>query len=102
MPAPRYTSFADFYPFYLSEHQNATSRRLHVLGTSLALGFVLLALASQNACWLLVALVQGYAFAWVGHFFFEHNRPATFQHPFYSLLGDFVMYRDMILGKVPF
>ena len=59
MPAPRYTSFADFYPFYLSEHQNATSRHLHVLGTSLALGFVLPALASPNAWWLLVALVQG-------------------------------------------
>jgi hypothetical protein len=46
--------------------------------------------------------VAGYSFAWVGHFFFEKNRPATFQHPFYSLLGDFVMYRDMVLGRVPF
>ena len=102
MSAQRYTSFADFYPFYLSEHQNATSRRLHVLGTSLALGFVLLALASQNAWWLLVALVQGYAFAWVGHFFFEHNRPATFQHPLYSLMGDWRLWWEVITRKRPF
>ena len=100
--ATRYTSFADFYPFYLSEHQNTTSRRLHVLGTSLALGSIMLALASQNAWWLLAALVQGYAFAWVGHFFFEHNRPATFQHPLYSLMGDWRLWWEVITRKRPF
>ena len=65
----RYKTFAEFYPFYLSEHENIVSRRLHIVGTSLALIIVIIALASQNWWLLLVALLQGYAFAWVDHFF---------------------------------
>lgn len=98
----QFNSFAEFYPYYLSEHGNSTSRRLHFIGTSLVI-FILALAIGKAAWWLLLALpVAGYSFAWVGHFFFEKNRPATFQHPLYSLMGDFVMYRDMILGKVPF
>jgi len=98
----QFNSFAEFYPYYLSEHGNSTCRRLHFIGTSLVI-FILAFAIGKGAWWLLWVLpVAGYSFAWVGHFFFEKNRPATFQHPFYSLLGDFVMYRDMILGKVPF
>ena len=98
----RFNSFAEFYPYYLGEHSNPVCRRLHFVGTSLVIALLAYALASANG-WLLLAVpVAGYSFAWVGHFFFEKNRPATFQHPLYSLLGDFVMYRDMILGKVPF
>ena len=97
-----YRSFDDFYPFYLSEHANRTSRRLHFVGSSIAL--VLLALAAWTGSWWLVvvALLEGYAFAWVGHFFFEHNKPATFKYPFYSLAGDFIMYKDMLIGKIRF
>ncbi|MNE19968.1 hypothetical protein D3C80_1130690 [compost metagenome] len=51
---------------------------------------------------LLALPFAGYGFAWVGHFFFEKNRPATFKHPLYSLIGDFAMYRDMLRGKVSF
>jgi hypothetical protein len=98
----RFNSFAEFYPYYLSEHSNSTCRRMHFVGTSLVI--FILALAIGKGAWLmLLALpLAGYSFAWVGHFFFEKNRPATFQHPLYSLLGDFVMYRDMVLGRVPF
>jgi len=100
--AKRFNSFAEFYPYYLSEHSNSTCRRLHFIGTSLVLLVFTLALI-VGTWWLWIALpVAGYGFAWVGHFFFEKNRPATFQHPFYSLLGDFVMYRDMLSGKVAF
>lgn len=97
-----FTRFADFYPYYLQEHQNSRCRRLHFVGTSLVI--FLLAFVVGSASWGLLWLVPlaGYGFAWAGHFFFEKNRPATFQHPIYSLLGDFIMYRDMILGKVPF
>lgn len=99
---PRFNSFAEFYPYYLGEHSNPTCRRLHFVGTSLVIALLAYALASANA-WLLLAVpVAGYGFAWVGHFFFEKNRPATFTYPLYSLLGDFALYRDMLRGKVRF
>lgn len=98
----KFNSFAEFYPYYLSEHGNSTCRRLHFIGTTLVIGILAYAIGRGSLVLLLALPVAGYTFAWVGHFFFEKNRPATFQHPFYSLLGDFVMYRDMILGKVPF
>ena len=98
----RYSSFTDFYPFYLSEHSNRTCRRLHFVGTSLGLVFFASALATQNWWFLLAGLVCGYAFAWVGHFFFEHNRPATFTYPLYSFLGDWVMWKDMLSGRIKF
>ena len=98
----RYSSFADFYPFYLSEHSNRTCRRLHFIGTTLGLFFLLHALSTLNFWWLLAGLVCGYAFAWVGHFFFENNRPATFTHPFYSFVGDWVMWKDHLTGKIKF
>jgi len=94
--------FADFYPFYLQEHRNSTCRRLHFIGTTLVIVIAATALFSANWPLLWVLPLAGYTFAWVGHFFFEKNRPATFKHPFYSLLGDFVMYRDMLTGKVSF
>jgi hypothetical protein len=98
----RFNSFAEFYPYYLSEHSNSTCRRLHFIGTTLVI--LILTLTIGRGAWMLLWTLPlaGYSFAWVGHFFFEKNRPATFQHPFYSLLGDFVMYRDMVLGRVPF
>jgi hypothetical protein len=100
--AKRYASFSEFYPFYLSEHANRTCRRLHFVGTSLGLLFLLHAIATLNPWWLLAGLVCGYAFAWVGHFFFEHNRPATFKYPFYSFAGDWVMWKDHLVGKIRF
>ena len=98
----RYDSFSDFYPFYLSEHRNRTCRRLHFVGTSFALAFLVQAIESLNGWWLLVALAAGYALAWTGHFFFERTRPATFSHPFYSFAGDWVMWRDILAGKIAF
>ena len=103
MPAANtYTRFADFYPYYLQEHRDSTCRRLHFVGTTLVILIMLSALLSGNWLMLWVLPLAGYSFAWVGHFFFEKNRPATFKHPFYSLLGDFAMYRDMLRGKVKF
>jgi hypothetical protein len=77
----RYRSFREFYPFYLGEHANPVCRRLHFVGSWGVLALVAVAIVQHNAWWLLAALACGYAFAWVGHFFFEHNRPATFRHP---------------------
>ena len=97
-----FQSFREFYPYYLGEHENRTCRRLHFAGSCVALGLLAAAVVTLNAWWLLAALVSGYAFAWVGHFFFEHNKPATFKHPFYSFAGDWVMFKDMLTGKIRF
>lgn len=96
----QYQSFKEFYPYYLSEHQNLTSRRLHVIGTLLTI--IILITSLVTATWPLLALVPicGYAFAWIGHFFFEKNKPATFTYPLWSLLGDFVMLKDVLTGKI--
>ena len=96
----RFHSFSEFYPFYLEEHSNLTCRRLHFVGTTLVIAFVATALISGNYLWFAAVPFAGYGFAWVGHFFFEHNRPATFKNPFYSLWGDFVMFKDMLLGRI--
>jgi hypothetical protein len=98
----RFDSFREFYPFYLSEHANRTSRRLHVVGTATVLILAVIAGWTHDARWLLAALVCGYAFAWTGHFFFEKNRPATFRHPLYSFMADWVMFKDILVGRIPF
>lgn len=98
----RYTSFAEFYPYYLQEHSNATCRRLHYVGSLLVLGVLAYALLAQQWLWLLTIPLVGYGFAWVGHFVFEKNRPATFQYPLYSLLGDWVMLKDAFTGRIKF
>jgi hypothetical protein len=67
-----------------------------------ALCLLITAMVTLNPWWLLVGVLQGYAFAWVGHFFFEKNKPATFEHPGYSFLGDWVMFKDMLTGKIEF
>ncbi|MEL7451396.1 MAG: DUF962 domain-containing protein [Pseudomonadota bacterium] len=95
-----YSSFAEFYPYYLSEHANPTCRRLHFVGSWLVLGVVAAAAALGNAWLLLLVPVVGYGFAWLGHFFFEKNRPATFRYPFYSLAGDWVMFWHILTGRV--
>jgi hypothetical protein len=98
----RYASFAEFYPFYLSEHSNATCRRLHLLGSALVLATLVFAITTR-AWWALALLpVIGYGFAWAGHFFFQKNRPATFTYPLYSLAGDWVMLRDVLTGRIKF
>lgn len=98
----RFTSFAEFYPYYLQEHSNATCRRLHYVGSLLVLGVLGYALLTQQWLWLLAIPLVGYGFAWVGHFVFEKNRPATFEYPFYSLLGDWVMLKDAFTGRIKF
>lgn len=97
-----FASFREFYPYYLSEHADVTCRRLHYLGSTLALCCLGLLAATGSAWWLLAGLVAGYGCAWIGHFVFEKNRPATFKHPFYSFAGDWVMFADMLRGRIRF
>ena len=96
----RFASFREFYPFYLSEHRNAACRRLHFAGSAIVLA--LIALAFVMRAWWLLALVPvaGYGFAWVGHFGFEKNRPATFKYPLWSFAGDWKMWALMLTGRM--
>lgn len=95
-----FSSFREFYPYYLGEHADVRCRRLHFAGSWVVLLVVVVAIASANAWWLLLAPVAGYGFAWVGHYVFEKNRPATFTHPLYSLMGDWRMFWDVLRGRV--
>ncbi|WP_028694848.1 DUF962 domain-containing protein [Pseudomonas cremoricolorata] len=98
--ATRFRSFKEFYPYYLDEHRDRTCRRLHFVGTTLVIALLAYGIGSGNWRVLLAVPVAGYGFAWVGHLFFEKNRPATFTYPFYSLIADFAMFRDILRGKV--
>ena len=97
-----YDSLDKFYPYYLEQHQNATCRLLHFSGTLLL--FILIGLsvflANYSLLWFLPLV--GYGFAWAGHFFFEKNKPATFQYPLYSLASDFIMFWHLLTGKERF
>jgi hypothetical protein len=97
--APPFATFREFYPYYRAQHSTAGCRRLHVLGTLLAILLVALALGTGHPGWLLVAPVAGYAPAWLGHWLFERNLPATFRHPLYSLYGDLVMLAEVLTAR---
>ncbi len=69
------------------------------MGTSLAAVLLLLALATQKWWLIAVAFLEAYALAWIGHFFFEHNRPATFKYPLLSFLGDWRLWWDILARR---
>jgi hypothetical protein len=96
----RVSTYKEFWPYYVSQHLNPMCRGLHFLGTSLVILFLLAAVLFLSRAWLLASLLAGYGFAWVGHFFFEKNQPATFTHPLWSLRADFRMFRLTLLGRM--
>ncbi|MGO9830448.1 MAG: Mpo1-like protein [Myxococcaceae bacterium] len=96
----RIQSFEQFWPYYLGEHSRPGTRLLHLVGTTLAICLLLSAVTTGRWLLLIAALVCGYAFAWVGHFFVEHNRPATFRYPFWSLAADFRMWWAALTGRL--
>ena len=95
--AREFNSFREFYPYYLAEHSDRRCRMTHYVGSTLVLAIIAGALLTQQWVYLWLIPLVGYGFAWLGHFLFEHNRPATFKHPWYSLMGDWVMYKDAIV-----
>lgn len=98
--AIKISSFKEFYPFYLKQHSNKICRLLHVIGTTIVFALSFTALYHNNhVLWLFVP-ISGYGFAWIGHFFFEKNKPATFKYPMWSLRSDFKMYFDILSGKI--
>lgn len=102
MTYQKYSNFKEFYAFYLTEHLNPTNRILHFTGTSIALCLLIYAIFSQNLIFILLGIFAGYFCAWVGHFVFEKNRPASFKQPLYSFIGDWYMWFQLITGKQKF
>ncbi|MGS2721147.1 Mpo1-like protein [Paraglaciecola aestuariivivens] len=96
----QFNNFAEFYPYYLAEHQNLICRRLHFIGSALIIALIIYTLFTSQWQLLWFIPVLGYGFAWAGHAFFEHNKPATFRYPLYSLLGDWVMFKDILVGNI--
>ncbi len=101
-PGRRFATLNEFFPHYLSEHLHPTSRKLHFAGTALIAVWIILALGTHNAWWLVLIPIGGYGFAWVGHAFFERNRPATFTYPLYSLASDFILFWHLLTGRERF
>ena len=95
-------TFAEFYPFYLGEHSDRVCRRLHFIGSSLSLACIAMLFYSGRPQYIFYALLCGYGFAWIGHFGFEKNKPASFKRPLFSFMGDWVMYKDMWSGRISF
>ena len=98
----QFQNFGEFYQYYLAEHCDRTCRRLHFIGSTCGLICLAAFIVTFKWYWIPLGLIVGYGFAWVGHFFFEHNKPATFKYPLYSFAGDWVMYKDILFGKIRF
>ncbi|MCZ6469303.1 MAG: DUF962 domain-containing protein [Candidatus Dadabacteria bacterium] len=96
----KFKSFSEFYPYYLSEHGNTVNRRLHFFGSLLTIIVVLFVIFTQTWIALILVPILGYGFAWIGHYFVEKNKPTTFTYPLYSLMGDWVMFKDILTGKI--
>ena len=93
-------NYNEFYRFYLTEHRNINSRRLHAVGSSLGIYFWAKAIRQRKAKYLAYGLLSGYTCAWVGHFFHEHNKPASFKQPLYSFISDWRMLSDIVRGRL--
>ena len=100
MADKKYTTFWDFYPYYLTEHSLPVNRAMHFVGTGIVIALLITAIVTGRPLLLLFIPLAGYGFAWVGHFFMEKNRPATFIYPLYSLGSDFVMFWHTLTGQI--
>jgi len=93
-------NYHEFYRFYLTEHRNIMNRRLHFLGSSIGLYYITKAIRQRKVRYLVYGLVSGYACAWIGHFVFEKNKPASFKQPIYSFISDWKMFVDILKNKL--
>lgn len=102
MVEKEYKTFEEFYPFYLDQHREFGTRVTHFIGTSLFLILLVMAIVKQDIVLVPISIVCAYGWAWIGHFFIEKNKPATFKYPGMSLRGDFKMYFEILMGKQGF
>ena len=100
MPNKKFKSFKEFYPFYLSEHKKKLTKIFHAIGSVIVIFIILFSIYNSNYKYLYFTPIAGYGFAWISHFCIEKNKPATFKHPLYSFIGDWVMLKDIVTGKI--
>lgn len=100
MAQEKIATYEKFWPYYLQEHRKDGTQTTHIVGTAIALSLLIAAIVTANWWLLLAAVFSGYFFAWVGHFFIEKNRPATFTYPFWSLISDFRLFFMFITGRL--
>jgi len=100
MPDKRYQTFKEFYPYYLSEHKKTSTKISHIIGSLTSLFLFIFFIISNKVYYIPLVFVLGYGFAWIGHFVFEKNKPATFKYPLYSFIGDWTMLKDILIRKV--
>ncbi len=96
----KFTSFKKFYPYYLSEHKLRINKILHIIGSLTSITFIIIIIYIEKYKYIPLSIFFGYGCAWIGHFIFEKNRPATFKYPIYSFLGDWMMLKDVLTGKI--
>ena len=96
----KFNSFKEFYPFYLSQHSKSSTKLLHTVGSIGVICIIIYCILTTKWKLLYLTPLVGYGFAWFGHFFFEKNKPATFEYPLYSFIGDWVMLKDILIGKI--
>jgi hypothetical protein len=96
----KFTSYDEFFDFYLQQHSNPNNRLLHAAGTTLGIAVAVAALVTGHPWYALLFFPIGYGFAWTGHFLVERNKPATFGHPFWSFISDFRMLGLMFTGRL--
>ena len=100
METNKFNSFKEFYPFYLSEHEKSLTKIFHAIGSLGVISIVSYAIVLNEWKLLYYTPLCGYGFAWISHFFIEKNQPATFKYPLYSFIGDWVMLKDVLTGKI--
>ncbi len=98
--AERYKTYSTFFDFYLSEHSHPATRAVHYLGSTFGIAALILTITTGQVWWIAAGLVAGYGCAWIGHFFIEHNRPATFKYPLWSFMGDYHMFSLWLTGQL--
>jgi hypothetical protein len=100
MATRRFNSFTEFWPYYVAEHRQPNTRRLHMIGTTIGIACAVFFIAAGRWWLFPLGLVPGYGAAWIAHFFIEKNKPATFQYPLWSFMGDYKMIALMLAGKM--
>ncbi|HXH32180.1 MAG TPA: DUF962 domain-containing protein [Bacteriovoracaceae bacterium] len=95
-----FQTFSDFYPFYLKQHRNLLCRRFHFFGTCGVFALLVLFFFTGNIVILALLPLTVYGVSWVGHWIFEKRSPIFYRHPYFSLLGDFRMFWDILAGRV--